>query len=262
MRLTARDITVLAGGRAIVDRASLSLEPGEIVGLIGPNGAGKSTLLRAVVGLRARAAGTVEIGEQRFEDVRAAERARRIAYLPQERRVEWPIAVRDVVALGRHPHRARLGGPTEADRAAVERALALADVASLADRPVTVLSGGELARVLLARALAVEAPILLVDEPTASLDPYHQLQVMELLQAEARRGAAVLVVMHDLVLAARFMDRLVLMSEGAVAAEGRPDDVLTNEALSAVYHVTTVSGGEPGRRWAIPWTRLPRRAAG
>jgi iron complex transport system ATP-binding protein len=258
MRLAAQGITVTADGRAIVDAADLAVAPGELVGLIGPNGAGKSTLLRAVVGVRAREAGAITIGEERAEALPPRERARRLAYLPQERRVEWRLSVNDVVMLGRFPHRRSFGGRSEADRAAVERALAAMDAGALAGREAASLSGGELARVLLARALAVEAPILLADEPIAGLDPYHQLHVMEALQAEARRGRGVLAVLHDLALAARFMDRLVLMSGGRVVADGPPEQVLANETLAAVYHVATLGGQDAGRRWVIPWERLSR----
>jgi iron complex transport system ATP-binding protein len=139
--------------------------------------------------------------------------------------------------LGRYPHRARFGAPSPDDRAAVARALDAVDGHSFIDRPVTVLSGGERTRILLARALAVEAPILLADEPIAALDPYHQLHVMEILRDRAHAGAAVLAVIHDLALAARFMDRIVLMHEGGIAAEGRPGEVLTSENLARIYRI-------------------------
>jgi iron complex transport system ATP-binding protein len=261
VKLMARGIGVAIGGRPIVESASIDVSPGELVGLIGPNGAGKSTLLRVLAGVQPRTTGSVKLGEDRVDALPAAERARRIAYLPQERRVEWRLSVYDVVMLGRFPHERGYGGPAPASRRAVERALASVEAGGLEDRVVSTLSGGELARVLLARALAVEAPILLVDEPIDALDPYHQLHVMEILQAEARRGAAVLAVLHDLTLASRFMDRLVLMSEGEIVAEGPPQSVLTVETLAAVYSITTVRGGEPGDRFVIPWTRLPRAEA-
>lgn len=255
MSLAGRNVTVLAAGRPIVREADIELRPGEIVGLIGPNGAGKSSLLKAVLGLRARVSGAVLLDGEAFETVPPRERARRVAYLAQEGRVEWRLTARDVVALGRRPHQPSFGGPTRACRGAVARALAAVEAADLADRPVSVLSGGERARVLLARALAVEAPLLLADEPTAALDPYHQLQVMEILKARAERGVGVLVVLHDLGLAARFMDRLVLMSEGAVVAEGAPEAVLDDATLAAVYRVSAVRGSEGGRSWVLPWAR-------
>lgn len=237
MKLEARTITALAAGRTIVNAASLSVASGELVGLVGPNGAGKSTLLKAILGLRPKASGDILLDGHDFLAMPASQRARAVAFLPQDRRVEWRLPARDIVMLGRYPHRARFGAPAPDDRAAVARALDAVDGHSFIDRPVTVLSGGERTRILLARALAVEAPILLADEPIASLDPYHQLHVMEILRDRAHAGAAVLAVIHDLALAARFMDRLVLMHEGAIAAEGKPADVLTPDTLARIYRI-------------------------
>lgn len=244
MKLEARNITVTARGRAIVDDADLSVEPGELVGLIGPNGAGKSTLLRALLGITPRAAGSVTLDGQDFGAMPAPLRARAIAFLPQERRVEWRLTARDVVMLGRYPHQAGLGGATEADREAVARAIAAVEGEALLDRPISVLSGGERTRILLARALAVEAPLLLADEPIAALDPYHQLHVMEILRDRARSGLGVLAVIHDLTLAARFMDRLILMNAGQTIANGAPASVLTLQNLADTYRIT---GTPPAR---------------
>jgi iron complex transport system ATP-binding protein len=257
MKLQATGISVAVRGKTIVNDVSLGVSGGEFVGLIGPNGAGKSTLLKAILGLRQRATGGVTLEGGDFFTLSDRERARRVAFLPQERRVEWRLPARDIVMLGRYPHRAGFGGPTADDRAAVERALESVDANPFADRPVTVLSGGERSRVLLARALAVEAPILLVDEPTNALDPYHQLHVMEILRASARKGAGVLAVMHDLALATRFMDRLVLLSDGAVAAEGPPSSVLSPELLARVYRIDALQGEQDNQLWMLPWSRRP-----
>ncbi|MEY2756440.1 MAG: iron(III) dicitrate transport ATP-binding protein FecE [Pseudomonadota bacterium] len=237
MKLEARSIRVHASGKPIVNTASLSVSSGELVGLIGPNGAGKSTLLKAMLGLRPKISGDILLDGEDFLAQPAHLRARRLAYLPQDRRVEWRLPAADIVMLGRYPHRARFGAPTPEDRAAVARALDAVDGHAFLDRPINVLSGGERTRILLARALAVEAPILLADEPIAALDPYHQLHVMEVLRARAHAGAAVLAVIHDLALAARFTDRIVLMHEGAIAAEGRPGDVLTAANLARIYRI-------------------------
>jgi len=237
MNLEACNITALAAGKPIVNAASLRVASGELVGLIGPNGAGKSTLLKAMLGLRAKDAGEILLDGQDFLAMPASQRARAVAFLPQDRHVEWRLPARHIVMLGRYPHRARFGAPSPDDRAAVARALDAVDGHSFIDRPVTVLSGGERTRVLLARALAVEAPILLADEPIAALDPYHQLHVMEILRDRAHAGGAVLVVIHDLALASRFMDRIVLMHEGSIAAEGKPADVLTPENLARIYRI-------------------------
>jgi iron complex transport system ATP-binding protein len=258
MRLDVRNITVRAGQAILVSDASFSVSPGEFVGLIGPNGAGKSTLLKSVVGIRPRDAGEVMLDGKPIADFSPRERARRLAFLPQERRVEWRVPARDVVMLGRYPHHSGFGGATDADREAVADAIARVDAASVEDRPAAVLSAGEKTRVLLARALAVRAPILLADEPIAALDPYHQLHVMEILRDEARAGRAILVVLHDLMLASRFMDRLILMSAGAIVAEGKPADVLSDERLRSVYRIGALRGEQGGIPWLSPWSRTDR----
>ncbi len=255
MKLEARGITVEGGGCHIVSNASLEISAGELVGLIGPNGAGKSTLLRALLGLQPRVGGTVLLDGAPFESFAPLERARRVAFLPQDRAVEWRLSVRDVIMLGRFPHRNGFAAPGAACEAAVDRALALVDCQTIADRDVTVLSGGERTRVLLARALAVEAPLLLVDEPITALDPYHQMHVMEILAGLARSGFGVLAVIHDLALAARFMDRIVLMSRGGVVASGPPAAVLDDAALDSVYHIAAMRGEKDGRPWMLPWRR-------
>lgn len=255
MKLEASNITVEVKDARIVADASLSVATGEMVGLIGPNGAGKSTLLRAVLGLRERATGTVTLDGADFLAMPARTRARTVSFLPQERHVEWGLPAQQVVLLGRYPHRSAFGGPTAGDLAAVTQALEAVDGGELSDRPVAVLSGGERTRVLLARALAVEAPLLLVDEPIAALDPYHQLHVMEILRQRAHSGGGVLAVIHDLALASRFMDRLILMNGGSIVAEGSPADVLTPERLAAVYRIDTLSGASDGQSWVLPWSR-------
>lgn len=251
MKLEARSVSVAIRDRDIVSNVSLSLPTGELVGLIGPNGAGKSTLLKAMLGIRERTSGDILLDGQDFLAMPGKVRARAVAFLPQERRVEWRLPSHDVVMLGRYPHQSGFGGPTPADRAAVDRALAAVDGRELGDRSVAVLSGGERTRILLARALAVEAPLLLVDEPIAALDPYHQLHVMEILRERTRAGSGVLAVIHDLPLAMRFMDRLVLMDRGCIVADGKPADVLTPERLAAVYRIEAL------QPHGLPWSRIP-----
>lgn len=258
--LAASGMTVHVRGGRVVDGADLSLNAGEFVGLIGPNGAGKSTLLRAILGLQPRSAGSVSLNGRPFADLSPRFRARSIAYLPQDRRVEWRLPVRDIVMLGRFPHKEGFGGASAADHAAVERAMSLVEVDQLADRPVIDLSGGERTRVLLARALAVEAPLLLADEPTAALDPYHQLHVMEILKALSRQGVGVLTVIHDLALAMRFADRLVLLDRGRVAADGPPAAVLSTQRLASVYRIAAAGGDHEGAGYLLPWSRLTEDA--
>jgi iron complex transport system ATP-binding protein len=255
VKLEARDISVEAGGKSIVRNASLHVSGGEMVGLIGPNGAGKSSLLKAMLGLTPRIGGEVSIDGAPFESFAPVERAKRVAFLPQDRRVEWRLRVRDVVMLGRYPHQAGFGASTPSDRRAVDRALAMVDAEKIADQPIIELSGGERTLVLLARALAVEAPLLLVDEPTAALDPYHHLHVMETLAGLARSGVGVLAVIHDLASAARFMDRVVLINAGAIAAEGPPSQTLSDDNLLAVYGIKALRGEAEQSQWIVPWTR-------
>lgn len=256
MKLEVSNVTVTARTRTIVDSASLGLSSGEFVGLIGPNGAGKSTLLRALLGLTPRDSGQVSLDGADFSAMPAGARARAVAFLPQDRRVEWRLTAHDVVMLGRYPHRSGFGGATTADRDAVQRAIAMVEAEALVDRPVSVLSGGERTRILLARALAVEAPLLLADEPVAALDPYHQLHVMEILRERARSGAGVLAVIHDLALAARFMDRLVLMDGGRILAEGPPAEVLSPGRLAEAYRIAALAGSHAGAPYILPWARL------
>jgi len=261
MKIDARSISVTLSGRSIVNGASLSLQSGELVGLIGPNGAGKSTLLKTILGLRHRTSGEVLLDGASFLEKPPQERARHVAFLPQERHVEWSRPARGIIMLGRYPHRARFGGPTADDRLAVVRALDAVDGHAIAERPVNILSGGERTRILLARALAVEAPLLLADEPIAALDPWHQLHVMEILRERARAGAGILVVIHDLALAARFMDRLVLMHEGAIAADGPPAEVLTPDLLGRIYRIEALAGHNAGESYLLPWSRRRERSS-
>ena len=240
--LVAEDVSVRMGGRDVVRHVTAKLEGGALVGLLGPNGAGKSTLVRALIGL-VPSQGRVTLDGDAVAAMKRAAVARRIAYLPQGQTLHWPLAVERLVALGRLPHLGPMSRPGESDLAAVARAMIDAEVASLADRTATELSGGERARVLLARALAVEASVLVADEPLASLDPEHQLQGMEVLKRQAAAGSLVLAVLHDLSLAARFCDRVLVMDKGQLVADGPPGEVLTPQLLASVYKVRVQAGG-------------------
>ena len=237
VELAAQGLHAAVRGREVVRGASVRVAPGELVALLGPNGAGKTMLLRAVLGLVKRSRGRVEAGGGDPARLSAAERARRMAYLPQSRPLAWPVRVRDVVALGRFAHGASPGRLRGEDAAAVERALSACGLASLADRSCDTLSGGELSRTHVARALAAEAPLLLADEPTAALDPLHQHRIMTLIRAYVDAGNGALVVLHEAALAANFADRLTWMKEGRVVADGPPEDTLTPERMAQVYGV-------------------------
>ncbi len=212
---------------------SITLRHGELIGLIGPNGAGKTTLLRALAGLGA-GPGTVTIDGRALSELAPATRAARLAWLPADRDIAWPMRARDVVALG-------LLGPPNVT--AIADALARADAGAFSDRRVDTLSTGERASVLLARALVNRPAVLLLDEPTANLDPGHRLHVMDLLRAEAAAGTIVLVSLHDLDLAAGRCDRLLLLADGALVADGAPDDVLTPARLAEIFGVARGPGG-------------------
>jgi iron complex transport system ATP-binding protein len=246
---------VRLGERLVLSEITARLDAGTLIGVIGPNGAGKSTLARAMLGLVAPAHGRVLIDGEPLATLRRADLARRIAYLPQGQQLGWPLSVARLVALGRLPHLAPFSRLAEADRAAIDRAMARADVAALSARTATELSGGERARTLLARALAVEAPALIADEPLASLDPAHQLDVMALLAEEASRGRLVVAVLHDLTMAARFCQRLLLLSDGRLIADGLPDEVLTAARLAGAYGVRAWTGAAEGHRLVVPLER-------
>lgn len=258
MTLEIFNATIQIRGHRIIDDVSMTLDRGELVGLIGPNGAGKTTLLRAVVGASQRVEGSFLVDGVSLERLPALERARKLAYLPQERRVEWQLPARAIVMLGRFPYRHGFGPPAPECEAAVDRALEAVDAATFAHRSVRTLSGGERARVLLARALAVEAPLLLADEPIAELDPYHQIHVMEILRQRADEGTGILAVLHDLSIAARFMDRLILLNRGRVVAQGRPEEVLNDANLENVYRITTLHEPTSGGPFTSPWKRTDR----
>lgn len=236
--IAAENISVSLGTHAAVSNVSMDIKPGEVVGFVGPNGAGKTSLLRALLRLVSVDTGSVVLGTTDITNDAPHKHAQEIAYLPQGQNVAWPLTARRLVALGRVPHRSTWETLKPEDEQAIGAALAATDSAAFADRPVTELSGGERSRVLLARALAVRARVLLVDEPTASLDPFHQLTTMEALKSTASQGTAVGVVLHDLNLAGRYCDRLYLMHEGAVVAEGTPEQVLSDENLAQVYRVS------------------------
>ena len=243
--LSCADLGVAIGGRAILSGVSLSLQPGQVTAIIGPNGAGKSTLLSCLAGLRTPTSGAVKLGGLAFSAMKARERARRLAFLPQTPEIAWSVECRTLVELGRTPF---IGarGQTEQDHAAVQRAMAAANVTAFAHRVVDTLSGGERARVLLARALAGEPEWLLADEPLTGLDPAHQLDAASLFRRLAGEGVGVIVTLHDLSMALRMSDRIIVLAEGGVLADEPPATALTPEVLRRAYGVEATLTQGPG----------------
>ena len=227
--LQLTDVGVRLGARMVLDGVSLGVAAGELVGIVGPNGAGKTTLIRAALGLQALTAGEARLGGEAVRRLSPAQLALRAAYLPQERRLAWNVTALGAASLG-----AMNQPPVRAQERARE-ALAKVGLAHMAGRGVFDMSGGERARVLLARLLAGRAPLLLADELTAGLDPGAQLMALELMRAEASGGAAVVLTLHDLGLAARTCDRLVVLDRGRVVADGPPRQALSETVLGAVF---------------------------
>ena len=254
--LTARGLNVRLAGRAVLTDITLSLASGHLVALVGPNGAGKTTLLRALAGLLA-SDGAIHVGGEALASLSLRDRARRFAYLPQGHIVHWPLPARDIVALGRYPHGATDPARLSAkDSDAVLRAMRATDVVEFSGRRVTELSGGERSRVALARVLAVEAPVILADEPTASLDPRYQLDVMKTLRAAADQGGLVIVVTHDLGLAARFADHLLVLSQGRLVAEGAPAAALSEQVMADVFRVSAYRAEFERAAVIVPWAEI------
>jgi iron complex transport system ATP-binding protein len=246
------DVSANYGSRKVLRSVNARFLPGVVTGLIGPNGAGKTTLLRLAIRLLAPQTGSIAVLGRPLNQWSSAALARAMAYLPQNSEAQWPVLACNLVALGRLPHRTAFSPISAADERAVSDALARCDAESLSMRRMDELSAGERARVLLARALATAAPILLADEPAAYLDPSHQLRLMELLRAESARGTAVIVTLHDLALASRFCDEIVVLRNGEIAAWGAPAEALDDRTLQDVFAIEArrIEGG------IVPWQRI------
>ena len=236
--LSLSNASAVLGGRQALKGVSLAANHGELIGLVGPNGAGKTTLLRLAAGLLTPSGGEAELEGADPSRLAPKTRALDCAYLPQRRTLAWPMAARRVVELARAPYGGPLRGLSDEDEAAVSAALAAAGAAEFAERSMAELSGGEAARVLLARSLASDACVLLLDEPCAALDPRWQIDAMKALAARADSGALVIAALHDLRLARRFCSRLVVLDQGAVAADGAPDKALSKSVLKNVFALT------------------------
>ncbi len=258
--LAADGLALDLGRRRVLDGVSLRLHAGQWTAIVGPNGAGKSSLLGLLAGLRRPQAGQVQLCGRPLDAWRARERAARLAWLSQQGEAEGDLAVQDVVELGRLPRQGLLGQPDAQDHAAVQQAMAATECGHLAARRLNELSGGERQRVLLARALAVQAAVLLLDEPTTHLDAPHQRALLQALAQQARAGAAVAVVLHDLTQALA-ADRVLVLAGGRVQAEGSPDDAALRDCLMAVFdHAFVIESlaVDGQRRWvAVPRLGMP-----
>jgi iron complex transport system ATP-binding protein len=255
----ARDLSLARNGHAVLDAVTLNVGAGAIVGVIGPNGAGKSTLLKVIAGVEHGWRGAVRVMGR---DARAWSRldyARQVAYLPQEFHCHWPMTVEELVMLGASRGRG-FGWPTARAHwsvPALDWAFAALGIEPLRRRVFNTLSSGEKARARLAAVVASRPRVVLADEPIANLDPYHQIEAIEQLRMLAKDGAAIVIVVHDLTIAARFCDRLILLDGGRVARAGDAASVLDPTGLATVYRVSAVFGAHQGERYVIPWTKLP-----
>lgn len=229
--MTLENFGVIRRKRSVLCGVNLSIGPGELVGIIGPNGAGKTTLMRGALGL------IDATGHSSLAALSVSERGRAVAWMPQTREIAWPVDVQTLVMLGRTPHLGVGQRPTDADRAAVDRALQRLDLHEFRDRTVTRLSGGEQARVLIARALAQETPLLMADEPIAGLDPAHQIATMRTFVDLASEEHAVIVSLHDLGLAARHCTRLIVLDRGGLVADGPPLTMLTPDLMRDTFGI-------------------------
>ena len=244
--LAVRDISVRFGQRKVINGVSLELSPGEIVALLGPNGAGKTTLLRTLNGSVLVTAGTVALDGKALSDLSRREIARKIAVVAQENETKFPITVMEFVLAGRFARGAAFGWETTSDIRAAEGALERCDLSGFSDRMMNELSGGERQRVVLARALAAETEVLLLDEPTANLDLAHQALMFKLVRDRCRTSrASAIVITHDLNLASEFAERALLLKDGQVFAQGATPQVLTRENLQSVYDVQVLLDKNP-----------------
>jgi iron complex transport system ATP-binding protein len=243
--ISVDDVVVELGGTRVLDGVSATVAEGSFVGLVGPNGAGKTTLLRTINGALTPMSGRVTVAGEEIHALSSRAASRLVATVPQKTTLSFDFSVRQAVEMGRTPHRSRFGSWRPDDADAVDRAMARTEIESLSERPVTAISGGERQRVLIARALAQSTPVVLLDEPTASLDINHQVRTLELVRDLVAEGKTAMAAIHDLNLAAHYCDRLVLLSNQSVIAAGPPEDVLTEARLRRAFDANAVVSRHP-----------------
>lgn len=252
-RLTVENVSFSYGEKPVLTDVSLSVAPGELVSILGHNGCGKTTLLRCISGYLTPKAGSVRIGSDAVSSLSARALAQRMALVPQNPVMEFDFTVRDIVLMGRNPHLKRFAGETEADYAAADAALARTGMAELAERSVLTLSGGEWQRTIIARAICQNSEVMLLDEPVASLDVKHQIEILRLVRGLCREsGISALCVMHDINLSAHYSDQLLLLKGGRTLACGSPRAVITAPLLREAYGIEAEVREEQGHPYMIP----------
>lgn len=253
VKMQLDEVIFAYGSNPVLKNVSLSLTPGRFYGVVGPNGAGKSTLLKLLSGYLKPQTGAIYLNGKSLATYSLQELAREIALIPQTS-VYFPFTVEELVLLGRTPYYSRLGKPSETDRRIVHACLETTEILHLAGRPVNDLSGGERQRVTIARALAQQTELLLLDEPTTHLDLEHQIKTCQLLQGEAKKGKTVIAVLHDLNLVANYCDYVFVLSQGFLVREGLPEEVFSPELIQEIYKVRIPALSHPltGRPLIIP----------
>ncbi len=251
MTFSINQLSVSRDQKQVLDQITLNFEQPQLVGLIGPNGAGKSTLMQALTGLLPFS-GHIELEDRALADYHATERAQKLAFLPQDRTVHWALSCQAIVMLGRMPYRSSFSQPSAQDKAIVRDAMLQMDVLTFAERPFDRLSGGEQARVLIARLLAQEPNIILADEPVNGLDPAHQIALMHAFRGQVRLGRTVLVTLHELALASHWCDRIIMLDQGRVVADGSTHQVMTVDNIRQVYGVESTIVSASGRQLLVP----------
>ena len=243
------DLSVSFGANAVLDSVDLDVPAGRFVGLVGPNGAGKSTLLRTISGVLTPDDGTVQIDGTDVASLSSRRSSQLVSVVPQDTSLSFSFDVRHLVEMGRTPYRSRFSPPDETDRTLVDEALERTQTTHLEERPVDALSGGERQRVVIARALAQDTPVILLDEPTANLDVNHQVEVLSLVEELTASDKTVLAAIHDLTLAARYCDELAVLANGSILARGPPERVLTADTIEAAFDVEATVAMDP-----VTWT--------
>jgi iron complex transport system ATP-binding protein len=252
--LALHGVGVVLGGQQIIEDISFDVKPGEVVGLIGANGAGKSTAVRAALNLVKLVSGHVAVDGVDTASLNLKERAKLMSYVPQGTPVHWPLVAERLVALGRTPHLGPWDKISNAEQGIVKAAMVETDTWHLRGRIATTLSGGETARLMLARTIAVGAPYMLADEPTAALDPYHRLQVMDIMRAQAKAGTGILIVLHDLSFAQNYCDKLVLLHKGKILDQGDTRQVLSDKNLMDAFQIRVSRWNDGNTDYLMPST--------